>query len=48
MISETGVSSGVMSADRAAVLVGAAMISVLLFPALVARWERTTSGGSGA
>ncbi|WP_445366646.1 cation:proton antiporter [Methylomonas sp. BW4-1] len=34
IISEIGVSSGLMAPDRAAVLVGAGMISVLLFPVL--------------
>lgn len=39
VISELGLSSGVLSSDRAAVLVSAAMISVLLFPLLADRWR---------
>jgi Kef-type K+ transport system membrane component KefB len=34
IISEIGVSTGLMPADRAAILVSAGMISVLLFPVL--------------
>ena len=37
IISEIGVSSGLMSADRAAILVSAGMISVLLFPILAVK-----------
>ncbi|AMK77043.1 MULTISPECIES: cation:proton antiporter [Methylomonas] len=37
IISEVGVTSGLMAADRAAVLVSAGMISVLLFPLLAER-----------
>lgn len=45
VISELGLSSGLISPDRAAVLVSAAMISVLLFPLLADRWSgRGTPG----
>jgi len=37
VITEIGVSSGLMPAERAAVLVGAGMVSVLLFPVLAVR-----------
>ncbi len=37
IITEIGVSSGAMASDRAAVLISAGMISVLLFPILAAR-----------
>ncbi|MGR8942331.1 MAG: cation:proton antiporter, partial [Gammaproteobacteria bacterium] len=39
IISEIGVSSGLMPADRAAILVCAGMLSVLLFPILAVRWR---------
>ena len=37
IISEIGVSSGLMPPDRAAILVSAGMISVLLFPILAVK-----------
>lgn len=37
IISEIGVSTGVMPADRASILMGAGMLSVLLFPVLAAK-----------
>jgi Kef-type K+ transport system membrane component KefB len=40
IISEVGVSSGVMPPDRAAILVCAGMLSVLLFPILAVRLRR--------
>lgn len=42
IISEIGVSSGLMDPDRAAVLVSAGMISVLLFPVLAERIRRNS------
>lgn len=44
IISEIGVSSGVMPPDRAAILVSAGMLSVLLLPMLAARWRAKTVG----
>lgn len=44
IISELAVSSRLMSPDRAAVLVSAAMISVLLFPVLADRWRSQMKG----
>ncbi len=41
-ITELGVSSGLMAPDRAALLVSAGMISVLVFPLLAERWLRNT------
>jgi Kef-type K+ transport system membrane component KefB len=40
VVTEIGVSSGLMAPDRAAVLVSAGMISVLLFPMLAARLRK--------
>jgi Kef-type K+ transport system membrane component KefB len=39
-ITELGVASGLMAPDRAALLVSAGMISVLVFPLLAERWHR--------
>ena len=44
IITEIGVSSGLMATDRAAVLVSAGMISVLLFPILAGRARRRFLG----
>ncbi len=39
VVTELGVASGLMAPDRAALLVSAGMISVLLFPLLAERWR---------
>jgi Kef-type K+ transport system membrane component KefB len=44
IISEIGVSSGVMPPDRGAILVSAGMLSVLLLPMLAVRWRAKTVG----
>lgn len=47
IITEIGVSAGLVAPDRAAVLVSAGMISVFLFPMLAARARRQASKSSG-
>lgn len=47
VIAELGVASGLMAPDRAAALVSAGMVSVLLFPALAERFRGTAHGTRG-
>lgn len=46
VVTEIGVSSGLMASDRAAVLLSAGMISVFLFPMLAERARMRARGGS--